>query len=126
MGQSQKGRTLSGIDHGGGTKAEHNAVMKVPQSSQVACKTDDSQMKCQLSRPRPGSTHACQSHSSPRNRSPTGKDAPGDCKGGSKGLGHGGHCADKKTLAVERNDHCSMTQDRSKGIVAHADAEAMN
>jgi hypothetical protein len=34
--------------------------------------------------------------------------------------------ADKMTLAVERNDRCSMTQDRSKGIVTHADAEAVN
>ena len=34
--------------------------------------------------------------------------------------------ADKKTLAVERNDCCSMTQDRSKGIVTHADVEAVN
>ena len=33
---------------------------------------------------------------------------------------------DKKTLAIERNDRCSMTQDRSKGIVTHADAEAVN
>jgi hypothetical protein len=33
---------------------------------------------------------------------------------------------DKKTLAIERNDCCSMTQDRSKGIVTHADTEAVN
>ncbi len=33
---------------------------------------------------------------------------------------------DKKTLAIERNDCCSVTQDRSKGIVTHADAEAVN
>jgi hypothetical protein len=29
-----------------GNKAEHNAAMKAPQSSQVARKKDDSQMKC--------------------------------------------------------------------------------
>ncbi len=51
-----------------GTKAGHNAVMKASQSSQVACKTDDSQMTCQLSRPRPGSTCACQTRRSPRTR----------------------------------------------------------
>jgi hypothetical protein len=34
--------------------------------------------------------------------------------------------ADKMKLAVERNDRCSMTQDRSKGIFTHADAEAVN
>ncbi len=51
-----------------GTEAGHNATMKASQSSQVACKTDDSQMTCQLSRPRPGSTRACQSRSSPRTR----------------------------------------------------------
>jgi hypothetical protein len=33
---------------------------------------------------------------------------------------------DKKTLAVERNNRCSMTQDRSNRIVTHADAEAVN
>ena len=34
--------------------------------------------------------------------------------------------ADKKTLVVEKNDRCFATQDRSKGIVTHADAEAVN
>ena len=34
--------------------------------------------------------------------------------------------ADKKTLAVERDKSHSTTQDESKRIVAHADAEALN
>jgi hypothetical protein len=34
--------------------------------------------------------------------------------------------ADEKTLAVERNDSGAPTQDRSKRIVTHADAEALN
>jgi hypothetical protein len=36
------------------------------------------------------------------------------------------HILDEKTLTVERNDRHSMTQDRGKGIVTHADTKAMN
>ena len=34
--------------------------------------------------------------------------------------------ADKKTLAVERDNSRAPAQDRSKGIVTHADAEALH
>ena len=34
--------------------------------------------------------------------------------------------ADKKTLAVERDNSRAPAQDRSKGIVTHADAEVLH
>ena len=69
----QAGTPLEGIE------ARRNAMMKVALSSQVACKPDDSPMMYQLSRPRPGSKHACQSCSFPQNCTPTDKDGHGDC-----------------------------------------------